>query len=171
MRIWLISDTHFGHDNIYTFVRQDGVTRVRERFKNVAEGDAYMLQRWADLVKPEDHIYHLGDVAMPRRLQKWIYIIKKLPGHKRLVLGNHDKAPAKDYLDAGFEKLMSVRTGDKKRITLSHYPLHPQSLGDSLNIHGHIHERAPYGPNYVNVSVERTNYEPVDLDSLTDLKI
>jgi calcineurin-like phosphoesterase family protein len=35
-----------------------------------------------------------------------------------------------------------------------------------VNVHGHIHQNEPYGPQYRNVSVERINYTPVPLESL-----
>jgi calcineurin-like phosphoesterase family protein len=162
-KIWLISDTHFGHENMYKFTTMGGVSRVRSRFDSSAEGDDYMMSMWSGLVKPEDHIYHLGDVAMSMR--GWVERIKSLPGHKRLILGNHDKDKITTYLNAGFEKIMSYRYWDHKAI-LSHVPIHPDSLGSRLNIHGHIHEREPFGPLYRNVSVEQTDYAPVELDRI-----
>lgn len=165
MKVWLISDTHFGHENIYKFVGFDKVTRIRERFDNAREGDAYMFDRWNDLVRPEDHIYHLGDVAMS--MAPYVHRIRSLPGHKRLILGNHDKDPMKVYADAGFQKIMSVRMWDRKVVILTHMPIHEDGLSHSkANIHGHIHQRVMKDPRYVNVSVERTNYEPVELESI-----
>lgn len=165
-RIWLISDTHFGHENIYKFVSFDGVTRVRQRFDSAKDADSFMLDRWNDLVRPEDHIYHLGDVAM--NFSPWVETIKKLPGHKRLILGNHDKGRPRQYIDAGFEKIMGSRYWDRKVAILSHIPLHPDSLGfgSALNIHGHIHDRKLSDPRYVNVCVEHTDYEPILLEQV-----
>ena len=54
-QIWLLSDWHWRHIGIYEFTNASGV-RVRERFANYAEGDAYIEQRWRDLVKPSDHV-------------------------------------------------------------------------------------------------------------------
>lgn len=160
MRIFVISDTHFFHENIYKFVTLDGVTRVRPEFANSTEADAEMVLRWNATVKDEDHVWHLGDVTMGNNLS----IIRHLKGHKRLILGNHDKCDVRKYREAGFEKVQAYRMCDRWGV-LSHVPLHPDSLGDRINIHGHIHERPPYGPNYRNVSVERINYTPVLLDS------
>lgn len=39
-------------------------------------------------------------------------------------------------------------------------------ISDTHFVHGHIHERPAFGPNYVNVSVEQTGYAPVLLESL-----
>lgn len=162
MTIWLISDTHFGHDNMYRFVTADGVTRVRSRFLSAKEGDEYMCDMWAQTVKPEDHIYHLGDVAMS---QAAVFNVKNLPGHKRLVLGNHDKEKMHTYRDAGFQKIMLCRFING--MLLTHMPVHRMSFGRAtINVHGHIHALPPYGPDYRNVSVERTDYCPIALDSV-----
>jgi len=160
VRIFVISDTHFHHENIYKFVTQDGATRVRPEFASAGEGDTEMVRRWNATVGDEDHVYHLGDVTMGNNLS----LIKELRGHKRLLLGNHDKCDVRRYRDAGFQKVMSYRRFDG--FILSHIPLHPDGLGKLINIHGHIHERHPYNERYRNVSVERINYTPVLLESL-----
>lgn len=165
-RIWLISDTHFGHENIYKFTGLNG-ERIRERFADAAAGDSYMTERWRTLVKPEDHIYHLGDVTMARsnaQKQAFIDLVRSLPGHKRLLRGNHDHFATKTYLEAGFEEIYGTRK--LGHFVLSHYPLHEKSLPEwcRANVHGHIHERDAYSPRHINVCVERTNYEPMLLD-------
>jgi calcineurin-like phosphoesterase family protein len=83
--IWIVSDTHFGHANILTFKSPDG--SLMRAFASTAEMDDHMIQQWNAVVRPQDHVYHLGDVAM-RRDQ--LPTVKALNGHLRLVLGNHD---------------------------------------------------------------------------------
>lgn len=160
MRLWVISDTHFHHDNIYKFTRADGTTRVRPEFANAREGDRAMVERWNAVVRPDDHVWHLGDVTMGNNLS----LIALLNGHKRLLLGNHDKCKVRQYVEAGFQKVQAYRFCDRWGI-LSHIPIHPMSLGHRINIHGHTHERDEFGPQYRNVSVERINYTPVLLES------
>lgn len=170
-KIFLISDTHFGHNNIYKFVSFDGVTRTRPKFDNADEADAFMIEMWNDVVDPSDHVYHLGDVAMP----KWaINTVKKLNGHKRLVLGNHDTHPTKLYLEAGFEKLRGLH--QMAGLWLSHAPLyrgeeHAAERVDKFigNVHGHIHEQKSPTKWHFNVCVEQTNYTPIDLDFIVDI--
>ena len=159
MTIWLISDTHFGHANILKFTDASG-NRIRPKFDSVKEMDDYICSQWADRVKPQDHIYHLGDVTMGSHLG----MIKGLPGHKRLLLGNHDKLKMTEYMAAGFQKITVTRKFDE--VICSHYPLHTSSLHGKMigNIHGHIHEKQLDDPRYLNVSVERTEYAPIPLD-------
>ena len=132
--VFVISDTHFGHANILQFTRTDG-SRVRT-FSCVEEMDEFMVEKWNSVVRPQDKIYHLGDVAMSKH---HIATVGRCNGHKRLVLGNHDTHPIKLYLPF-FEDVYSGRLLD--RMMLTHIPVHPESIGKSIaNIHGHIHDK------------------------------
>ena len=153
MTIWLVSDTHFGHEAIIGYCGRP--------FTNAAEMDEALVSRWNERVKPSDHVYHLGDVSMRRESLKQIG--PRLNGHKRLLRGNHDIHKTADYLAAGFKEIMGVRVFDG--LLLSHFPVHPSSLDRFVgNVHGHIHERPNIGPQYLNISVERTNYAPITLE-------
>ena len=172
-RIWVISDTHFKHDNIYQFIELDG-RRVRARFESACVADAYMCERWRVLVRPEDHIYHLGDVTLARKSSeraKFIELMSGLPGHKRLIRGNHDHFPTKTYLDAGFDEIYGTRKLGS--FILSHYPIHESSLPAwcRANVHGHIHTRTAPSARHINVCVEVTDYEPVLLDGLQGIAL
>lgn len=162
MTIWLTSDTHFGHANILTFTGTDG-RLIRPGFASVEEMNETLIDRWNAVVQPSDHIYHLGDVAMKISATQMIAIGKRLNGHKRLVLGNHDRFNMQAYREAGFQDIYGMRR--LFDVWLTHAPLHPGSIGKALgNVHGHIHEKpSPAGP-YLNVSVERMNYTPVPLE-------
>ena len=183
-RIFVCSDQHFHHANIYSFVDAKG-ERIRKEFANVQEGDRAMVERWNAVVTPQDHVYTLGDVTMGNNLS----LIKELQGHKRLVLGNHDKCDVRQYREAGFQKVYSSRQFDKWCL-LTHIPVHPQSLPrGGINIHGHLHrgvvirrisalpsddpaliddngEIASPDPRYKCVCVEQIEYTPVLLESL-----
>lgn len=167
---YYISDTHFHHANIITYANRP--------FRSVAEMHECLLDLWNEVVKPNDHISHLGDVSILRggknNQDVFIQLIKKLNGHKRLYLGNHDHFPMQVYLDAGFEKVYATwRTGEN--IVFSHIPLHPQSLGSAIaNVHGHIHDNPDHEPAlvgdkvkpYVNICVEKIGYKPIHIDEI-----
>ena len=149
--IWLISDTHFGHFNIIGYCNRP--------FTSVEEMDEIMIQRWNEVVRPSDHVYHLGDVAMKG---PGLAFMKRLLGKKRLVRGNHDIFKTRQYLAAGFEEIHGVRVLDK--MIMTHIPIHPESLGRFLgNVHGHTHQHV-YGKGYLNVSVEQIDYRPISLE-------
>jgi calcineurin-like phosphoesterase family protein len=163
---WLISDLHLGHNNMYSFVGFDGVTRVRPQFDSAKEADEFMLDAWNAIVSPQDHVQCLGDVAIPKGA---LQLVKKLNGHKRLILGNHDLHPIKDYLDAGFKKIYGLK--QMSGLWLSHAPLHwgeehAASRQNKFfgNAHGHIHEMRSPTQWHFNCCVEWTGYRPVDLE-------
>lgn len=163
MTVWLTSDTHFGHKNILAFLSPDG-TPMRP-FASVEEMDEIMVQRWNEVVKPSDHVYHLGDVAMKRPDLK---TVKRLNGHKRLIFGNHDIYDYKSYTEVGFKKLMAYRV--LNGYMFSHIPLHPASVGRfRANVHGHVHTNGDMGEGYLNICVEKTAYRPVSLEEIPSL--
>lgn len=168
--IFIHSDWHWLHHNLYAFTYTDplGVERrVRERFANVAEGDAYIEQRWRDLIKPQDHVYVLGDLCMFREnhmAKEFVELWRSLPGHKRLIPGNHDHLKPKWYAEAGFQKIRGAHLLDG--LLLTHYPVHPSSLPSRAigNVHGHTHQNPDIDHRYINVCVERTEYAPIPLE-------
>ena len=185
---FVISDTHFGHTNSWEKFKLPDGSPLRP-FTSNEEMDETMIERWNAKVKPEDTVYHLGDVVINRR---HLHLVKRLNGKKRLVRGNHDIFKDKDYYEVGFDSLYGVRVFTDKFI-LSHIPLHPDSITDrfKVNVHGHLHanevtrdviERADprtnehefyplrqeIDPRYLCVSVEHTNYEPLSFEEVDE---
>ena len=162
-KVFVISDTHFGHKNIIQFEKE------KRPYKTIEEHDQDLLQRWNAVVKPEDTIWHLGDVYFS---EGW-KVLPHLNGKKRLVLGNHD-AKKEDVLMRYFHRIYGVATWND--YILSHVPVHPYQLGDKSrfkgNIHGHMHSKRVFkqefdfaelgpDPNYFCVSVEQTGLKPI----------
>ena len=173
--IWVVSDTHFGHANILNFTDSKTGKKVRPGFGDVTEMNELMVQRWNEVVRPGDKVYHLGDVMFGDK-DKFQTLWPRLMGSKRLIVGNHDDIK---YLATGgfFQKIHMWRIFADQRIILSHVPLHDSSLERGapgsglkmLNVHGHIHQNAsPKGP-YFNASVENTNYRPMHIDELVKI--
>ena len=156
INIWVISDTHFNHSNIIGYCNRP--------YENASQMDWDMVEKWNSVVKPQDHVYHLGDVYMKASKGYIENLLSKLNGKKRLILGNHDNG--KDQiLQRHFEKVFLWRNFDK--FTLSHIPLREENIpGNRVNIHGHIHQNPAPSKRHINVSVEQINYTPVNLDSL-----
>jgi calcineurin-like phosphoesterase family protein len=179
--IYLISDSHFGHANILNFTTQYGVPmRTRPstnakyppyNFNSVEEMDEYMIEKWNEVVRPQDKIYHLGDLAVKRN--GGLDFMSRLNGQKRLVRGNHDKFKTSEYMKY-FDEIYGVLVGHLEGFILSHIPVHPRSLRDRfVNLHGHIHNNESptsftpsLGPQYFNVSCEVLKYRPISIDEI-----
>jgi len=131
--VFLVSDTHFGHTGVCRFTRADGVTKLRP-WDNPDEMDDEMVRRWNDRVRPNDKVYHLGDVVINRKALK---TLSRLNGDKVLIRGNHDIFPDVEYREY-FRELRAYHV--MNGMILSHIPVHEASLGRfGTNIHGHLH--------------------------------
>lgn len=172
MTSFVISDTHFTHQNILKFTDSDG-NRIRE-FDSVEEMNETMVDRWNSVVKQGDKVYHLGDVLFGSK-DVFKSLWPRLNGSKNLIVGNHDDIK---FLSSGgfFKKVYFWRILKEHGLILSHIPLredqfrghqHFRESGEGmLNVHGHIHQKpSPEGP-YKCVCVEQTNYTPVALEEL-----
>lgn len=83
---WIISDTHFGHDNIIRYCRW----RTTWAY-SCDEHDSKLISEWNRIVGPSDVVLHLGDFALCRE-ERLIAIRLSLRGRIILVRGNHDGA-------------------------------------------------------------------------------
>lgn len=170
--VFVISDTHFNHANILKFTDSKSGLKVRP-FDNLSEMNECMIDNWNEVVKPQDKIYHLGDVYFGAQNEA-DDILSKLQGKKRLIVGNHDVIYGKgNILQKHFQKIHLWRMFRAEGLLLTHVPVHSSTLGEHrfdgkamTNIHGHIHQnKSPEGP-YRCVCVEHLGYKPINLDSL-----
>jgi calcineurin-like phosphoesterase family protein len=131
--VFLVSDTHFGHAGVCRFTRADGVTKLRP-WDDAQEMDEAMISAWNDRVRPNDKVYHLGDVVINR---KALSTLARLNGDKVLIRGNHDIFRDTEY-GQYFRELRAYHV--MNGLILSHIPVHEASLGRfGCNIHGHLH--------------------------------
>lgn len=182
--IWFISDTHLFHENFLTFRDREEKLIRGDKFSSVSEMNSYIRDKWNSVVRPQDKVYHLGDVicGAPDPNEARIFL-NSLHGHKRLVLGNHDNCRTPAY--SVFEQIM-LWTGGKfkeKGFVCSHIPLRKDTIRDGeFNVHGHIHELTinkpvEFGdgplpvrdPIYINVCVEHWDYTPVHMDQILEI--
>ncbi len=152
---FIISDTHFGHNNIVKYC---------DRPEN---HDEIMFDKWLGAVSIDDTVLHLGDLTFKN---KDFMNIGILPGKKFLIKGNHDHKKDSFYNDLGFtivEDGISFQQGPRK-IIFSHYPVKDRERYWDINIHGHIHNNGyvtleDNGRRFINVSVEVMDYTPTKL--------
>ena len=138
--------------------------------------DETMMERWNAKVKDDDTVYVLGDLFF--RAATVEPILKRLKGHKHLMLGNHDGSwTDRVKLADCFESVQTLKEGsvDGRLVTMCHYPMlsYPQARRGYM-VYGHIHNNTGDDywplimrrPRMLNVGVDVNNFEPVTFDEL-----
>jgi calcineurin-like phosphoesterase family protein len=143
----------------------------------------HMICVWNDRVKPEDEVYHLGDVMFPPKDKNDISIdclMERLNGTKHLIVGNHDReryhkndeaitehpgwASVKDYDEVKF---------GKTRFVICHYPFETWRNAHRgwYMLHGHCHGTLKnVVPHRMDVGVDCvTDYAPISAEELRDI--
>ncbi len=152
---WIISDTHFFHENI---------GRYCDRPENWQE---MIIKNWNDLISPDEIVLHLGDFSFGKR-SNFDILTEILHGKIILIRGNHDRLGRARYESRGVtivNEPIYVGLDKKVKIVFSHWPVVPLDDG-IINIHGHIHNSPPppegstLGPNRINMSIEVRDYRP-----------
>lgn len=167
--LFVVSDTHFGHVNILGFMDKHGKLFRGELFKDVDHMNEIMVDNWNKVVKPHDHVLHLGDVHFGSK-EKADLVLSRLNGRKDLILGNHDDGKSwviqKHF--HSIELWNKHKSLNGKRLLFSHVPVHESVFPKDVehNFHGHIHEKANPTDVHTNLGVEKTGYAPVPFEEI-----
>jgi calcineurin-like phosphoesterase family protein len=160
MTLFLTSDLHLGHENIISYCDRP--------YDSVPQMNADLVNRWNEVVEPDDVVIVVGDLAMGR-LDESLGYVSRLAGDKMLVPGNHDRMFKTDgaqyrrecdrYLRAGFAEILEpeieLALPDGTIVLVCHFPylredepldgregrfpeMRPTDTGQFL-IHGHQH--------------------------------
>lgn len=171
-KIFLTSDTHFGHDREFIWKARG--------FNSVKEMNETIVQKWNDTVSAEDDVYILGDVILgdPDNIE----YVKRLNGKLHIVLGNHDTANREKMYRESSNVVEVAEVGirlkyKKHHFVLTHYPmmtgnLEKESLKQmSLNLYGHTHQVSNFFndmPFMYHVGVDSHDCVPVLLDDVIE---
>ena len=137
--VYIISDTHFEDEDCF---KMD---------KHWIAPDE-QLKILTKLVHKNDTLVHLGDVGN-------LEYMKKIKGHKVLIMGNHDTGVSKykEVFDEVYEGPLMI--GEK--ILLSHEPI--LGLDWCLNIHGHDHANSIHDEFHLNLAANVCGFTPISL--------
>lgn len=145
--IYITSDTHFSHKKSFLWEPR-GFTCVKDMNEAIVEN-------WNKIVKQDDKVYHLGDIALSDIDDALIYI-KQLKGQIIWLRGNHDTdnkiktivsaCPNINmlcYTDWNASWSTVIKDG-KWRFYLSHYPTKVANYDDETKsklwcLCGHTH--------------------------------
>lgn len=175
--LFIISDTHFGHANIIKYCNRP--------FRDSAEMDAVMIERWNRVVGRDDDVLHLGDFAF-KGTKNLKETVAKLNGNKFIVRGNHD--PSVAVLESvGFSVVCDLgevasyvllhEDVEDSALIVTHRPIDMPKWSEddqTVRLCGHEHNNAArdlvwwrdandnaYPILTLNMSVEHWNYTPV----------
>jgi calcineurin-like phosphoesterase family protein len=134
-------------------------------FTTKEEHDAEIIKRWNHVVKPEDTVWHLGDVGMGK-LERFIQQLSELNGTIHLITGNHDEV-FPGTRDSWKRQILwmgsftSVQAYARRKVgsytfLLSHFP-YTRDHGEERYtqyrfrdegmwlVHGHLHQKVKVG--------------------------
>lgn len=155
---YFTSDLHFGHNNIIKYCNRP--------FNDAIEMDAALIKNWNKVITPDDVVWVLGDVSLSSKKDYVSEMVGGLKGHKKLVLGNHDRLKVAQYYAMGFEFVSPYPVILKDYFILSHAPMFVNGNIPFFNIYGHVHDLEAYITQTERsfcACVERHNYAPVRL--------
>ena len=173
--IWFTSDLHFSH-------KQEFLWSPRG-FKDQHEMNEALVENWNKIVKPEDTVYDLGDIALTD-IKDAVTYIRQLHGRHYWIYGNHDTKKKINFLIDEVPNLYDIGYAwmlQDQHIYLSHYPALTANFDDKkfsrhvVALHGHTHQRTNWlqvdNPFMYHVGVDSHNNTPVHIDEvLADIR-
>lgn len=181
--VWFTSDTHFDHPK---------VAELRGFGPSTAMHDATIMQRWNDTVRPDDQVWHLGDVTMGvGRSDYALHLVRKLHGHIHLITGNHDPVwpghrQAHRHQREWLGAFASIQAFARRKIAgqqvlLSHFPYRGDHTTTDRHtqfrlrdeglwlLHGHVHDAWQVDGRQINVGVDQWGLAPVSIDTIAHI--
>ena len=168
-KIFVTSDTHFGHDREFLWGPRGFMSHV--------EHDTEVIRRWNEVVTPDDIVYHLGDVMLGDN-EYGISCLKQLNGHIKIIPGNHDTQTRLDLYRMcenvevlGYAEMLKYK---KYSFYLSHHPTMTSNLEKApylrmhlINLYGHTHQQKEFYndiPFMFHVGMDSNHCTPITLD-------
>ena len=173
-RIFITSDTHFGHDREFLWGPRG--------FTNYVDHDTAVIENWNKVVGEDDIVYHLGDVMLGDN-NYGMGCLALLNGQIKIIPGNHDtpsrlelykKLPNVEVL--GLAEMIKYK---KYNFYLSHHPTMTSNLEKApylrmhlINLYGHTHQQKPFYqdiPFMFHVGMDSNDCTPILLDDAIEL--
>ncbi len=183
-QVWYTSDTHFDHKLVAKLRGFTKVVTIKETATEIGDTEAHdnaIIANWNTLVKPDDIVWHLGDVGMGH-LDRFRSQVEKLNGHIHLVTGNHDD-PFPGHRDSHkfqrdwLEYFDSVQAYARRKLggaqlLLSHFPYRGDHGPERYTqyrlrdeglwlLHGHTHGTVQLTPRQLHVGLDAWGLHPV----------
>lgn len=132
-----------------------------------------IIERWNNIVREDDIVYHLGDVFMGADKENALKMVSRLKGKIYLAYGNHD-TDARLKAMKELPNIVDIQMGyrikaGKKEIILTHYPTLTANVPPERvwSFHGHTHQQTSFVDNLplcYHIGVDSHNCTPVALE-------
>ncbi len=182
-RVWLSSDHHFGHKSI----------AVHRGFgEDVDAHDETICENYSKVIREDDIVYFLGDISVGglKNETHALDIIKRLPGRKRIIYGNHDSPSAihskpwkyislyQEVFEWGGEYLKHKIDG--RVVELCHYPFkrdhtseprfpeHRRPDYGQFICHGHVHDDIVKQGKQIHIGLDAHGLNPVSQEEVLE---
>ena len=173
-RIFITSDTHFGHDREFLWGPRGFISHV--------EHDRQVIENWNSVVQPDDIVYHLGDVMLGDT-EYGMSCLAQLNGQIKIIRGNHDTdrrwalyATLPNVECIGWAEVIKYK---KYQFYLSHHPTMTSNLDKApylkmhlINLFGHTHQQKTFyddTPFMFHAGLDSNGNKPVLLDDAIEL--
>ena len=157
-RIFVTSDTNF--------FGQQFIAYAARPFEDVLDMNEHLIERWNEIVRPNDLVYHLGDFGTgpPDGLEE---IHQRLEG-KISILRSHSENSLNSLLELGFALVADQIQLDYLGYLciFTHKPLVSAYSEGILNLHGYEYSKVQFRPGSINISCDAWDYKPVELKEL-----
>jgi calcineurin-like phosphoesterase family protein len=180
-KVWITSDTHFGHKNIVRGVTnwrtQDGEVPVGSTrdFDTIEQMNERLVNGINNVVGQDDTLIMLGDVSFGGFENIGLFIDRIICKNIHLILGNHDHHIDNNRGDIQ-DKFLSVNhyletNIEGKDFVLCHYPLQSwNGLNKGvIHLHGHVHlpEDKKFGKGKkMDVGVDGNGMDPYSINDI-----
>ena len=158
------ADTHFGHSKLL---------RTRPAFATIEAHDEIIVSRWNARVRPDDTVWHLGDVVHGPSRERCAALFAQLHGRKRLVAGNHDTnrvlhLPWEGPVVESARLTLKDGNGREHRLFLAHYAHRawPGVWRGVRHLYGHTHASLPGTSQSCDVGVDAWDFAPASLEAV-----
>lgn len=157
--VYFSSDWHLGHKNIHKFRCKKNGFPID--FKDEKDHREWLFDQVSPILTKRDTVYLLGDIAFS---VETLAELKKLPGRKVLVKGNHCLIKDNKLYNSVFDQIHGITK--YKKVWLTHCPIHPEELRGKVNLHGHVHYATLKDGRYFNCCIDNiyTNYNTCLMD-------
>lgn len=166
-RILFVADTHWSHRAVLG--DRLGLNRP---FATIEEHDEALIARWNAAVRPQDTVWHLGDVFYRCPEARAREIFSRLNGRRFLVRGNHDRIGERMPWDGPVvdvaRVLVPLPDGTVQGVWCSHYAhrVWPGLHRGDIHLYGHSHGTLPGTVASTDVGVDCFDFGPVTLDEI-----